>query len=428
MTKIHRRSTPSVPIGSLKIGSRQPVCIQAMTDSPTADVRATLRQIRELVQAGAEMVRITVNDDQAAISVPKIITALRRKGIQCPIIGDFHFNGHILLSRFPQTAQCLDKYRINPGNIGRGKKHDENFSAFIQTALKYGKPVRIGINSGSLDRDILTDLMTRNARLARPRSGSEILCRAMIASALSSARYALKLGLPKNRIVLSVKMSGVQETVRAYELLAGQCDFALHLGLTEAGSNTDGIVSSCAALAILLQKGIGDTIRISLTPTPGAPKKQEVEICQALLQSLGLRYFIPQVVSCPGCGRTRSRLFQQLAQDVKKHVKNNLNTWRSLYPGVEKTRIAVMGCVVNGPGESQQADIGISLPGQSEKAAAVVYANGQKISTLKNKNLPESFLKILDHYLKRTFTQTQTTRISSEESLCKRRGGYEHRI
>jgi len=406
MTRIHRRKTPTVKIGSVAIGASQPVRIQAMTDTPTADVAATLTQIQDLVRAGAEMVRITVNDAAAAQTVPKIVESLRRQDILCPIIGDFHFNGHILLTRFPLAAQALDKYRINPGNIGRGKRHDDHFAAFIQAACRYKKPVRIGVNSGSLDPDILTPAMSRNARSSQPRPATEILCQAMVKSALASARAAVKLGLPKNKIVLSVKMSHVQETIMAYELLAGKSDFALHLGLTEAGSDTQGIVSSCAALAVLLQQGIGDTIRISLTPPPNGKRQREVEICQTLLQSMGLRYFSPQLISCPGCGRTQSRLFQEIAQRVKKHIRHHISAWRSRYPGVEKLKIAVMGCVVNGPGESKQADIGISLPGHFEKTSAVVYMNGHKATCLNGKDIGKQFLKILDQYIRENLSQS----------------------
>ncbi len=404
MPPMHRRKTPQVQIGPLAIGSNQPVRVQSMTDTPTADAGATLRQIKELVRAGSEMVRVTVNDDMAARALTAMIPQMRRQGINIPVIGDFHYNGHRLLSLFPELAQGLDKYRINPGNIGRGQKRDDHFTQFIKTAVKYHKPVRIGVNSGSLDQAVLADRMTHNARLKRPQPAEHVLRQAMVESALSSARYALRLGLPKNKIVLSVKMSNVQDTIKAYELLAQRCDLALHLGLTEAGSGTEGLVASTAALAVLLQQGIGDTIRVSVTPAPDQKRSVEVETCQSLLQSLGLRYFTPQVISCPGCGRTHSRDFQILALEVKKHITDNITQWRRECHDIGRLKIAVMGCVVNGPGESKQADIGISLPGRTERTAAVVYTDGKKIATLKGRDLKQQFLAILDHYIE-TFSR-----------------------
>ena len=435
MELAQRRKTQTVKIGNTLVGGGRPIVIQSMTDTSTQDVVATVRQVIELIEAGSEMVRLTVNDDHAARAIPEIIKTIRGKGYSTPIIGDFHFNGHLLLSKHADCARLLDKYRINPGNIGKGIRRDENFSSIIKIAIEHNKAVRIGVNWGSLDQELVTDLMNRNARLKSPKSSKEITYNAMIHSALQSAELAERIGLSSNRIVLSVKMSVLQDMVAVYSRLAQECDYALHLGLTEAGGDIQGVASSSAALAILLQQGIGDTIRVSLTPHPvrhnywrtgGIPpngrkteksgatgvsplgstpqpnvgRSREVEVCKILLQSLGLRYFAPTVTSCPGCGRTNSDYFQHLARDISVYIQQNMNLWRKQYPGVEKLKIAVMGCVVNGPGESRHADIGISLPGASEKPIAPVYADGKQLTTLKGGHIKEEFIGILENYIK----------------------------
>lgn len=399
----HRRKTPSVIIGNLALGQDHPIRIQSMTDTPTADVEATLAQTRELIAAGSELVRWTINDHDAAKGAAQAISHLRQEGITTPIIGDFHFNGHTLLGKNPQTAKLLDKYRINPGNVGKGRLHDDNFAQIIKIAVDNGKPVRIGVNWGSLDQELLTELMDRNAKLSHPKTSSEVTREAMVQSALQSAEYALKLGLPQEKLVLSVKMSGLQDMVAVYERLAKACDFALHLGLTEAGAGIKGTVSSSAALSILLQQGIGDTIRVSLTPQPGVPRSKEVEVCKELLQSMGFRYFSPSVTSCPGCGRTSSNYFQYLAQDINSHIKCKMPLWQKQYPGIEEMKVAVMGCVVNGPGESRHADIGISLPGTSETPIAPVYMDGKEFKTLKGEHIKEEFIDILETYIKERY-------------------------
>ncbi len=395
-----RRLTPTVRIGPVVIGRNQPVAIQSMTDTPTADTQATVKQTIELIEAGSELVRWTINDDAAARSVPENIAILRDRGFSTPIIGDFHFNGHLLLNKHPQCAKALDKYRINPGNVGKGQRHDENYSAIIKIALINNKPVRIGVNWGSLDQELLTELMDQNARLKDPKNFMEVTYQAMIDSAIHSAELAQKLGLPKENIVISVKMSNLQDMVTVYSQLAHQCDYVLHLGLTEAGGDLKGITASSAALAILLQQGIGDTIRVSLTPQPGIPRSHEVEICKYLLQAMGLRYFKPSVTSCPGCGRTNSDYFQILARDINDHIDKNMPAWKKEFPGVERLKIAVMGCVVNGPGESRHADIGISLPGTSEKPIAPVHIDGKPFSILKGEHIKEEFIIILENYIR----------------------------
>lgn len=398
-----RRNTPTVAIGPVLLGSGHPVVIQSMTDTPTADVGRTLAQIIELIEAGSQMVRITVNDDDAARAVPQIITQLRDGGYTAPVIGDFHFNGHTLLAKHPDCARLLDKYRINPGNVGRGQRHDENFAQIVKIAAEYNKPVRIGVNWGSLDQELLTSLMDENAKSPNPKEAKEVTYQAMIQSALQSAELAQKCGLKKNQIVISVKMSILQDMVTVYSQLAKQCDYVLHLGLTEAGADVQGIASSSAALAILLQQGIGDTIRVSLTPQPNVSRAKEVAVCKYLLQSMGLRYFAPSVTSCPGCGRTSSDYFQYLARDINEHIQRNMPVWKKQYPGVERLKIAVMGCVVNGPGESRHADIGISLPGASEKPIAPVYVDGEQFTTLKGDHVKEEFIAILEDYLRKKY-------------------------
>lgn len=386
-------------IGSIPMGSQHPVVVQSMTNTPTADIDSTVKQIKELADAGSEIVRITVNDFDAMKAVPKIIDELEKNNYDVPIVGDFHYNGHVLLKKYPEGAKRLAKYRINPGNVGRGSKHDANFQQMIDVALEYQKPVRIGVNWGSLDQELFTELMDENASQSSPRNFKEVLYDAMVLSAMGSANKALQLGMKKEQIVLSVKMSDVQDMIRVYEMLSEKSDYVLHLGLTEAGGSVKGMTSSSAALAILLQQGIGDTIRISLTPEPGANRDLEVRACRALLQSMGLRYFMPVVTSCPGCGRTNSEKFIYLAKDVTQHIEEKMKAWKTQYPGVEQLSIAVMGCVVNGPGESKYADIGISLPGNAEEPNIPVYKDGNLFSILKGDNIKEQFLNILDTYV-----------------------------
>ena len=400
MTLIRRRKTPTVEIGPVRLGSEFPIVIQSMTDTPTADVEATYQQTMELINAGSEMVRWTVNDSDAAVGAAKIIQRLRKEGLKTPIIGDFHFNGHILLAKHPETAGLLDKYRINPGNVGKGRLHDDNFASIVKIAIANGKAVRIGVNWGSLDQELLTECMDANAKLSEPKDFRDVTIDAMIQSALRSAEYAMKLGQPKNKIVLSVKMSVLQDMVAVYQRLATECDYALHLGLTEAGADIKGAVSSASALSLLMQQGIGDTIRVSLTPQPNVSRAKEVEVCKEILQSMGFRYFAPSVTSCPGCGRTSSNYFQYLARDINDHIKLKMPVWKKQYKGVEELKIAVMGCVVNGPGESRHADIGISLPGASETPIAPVYADGEQLTTLKGDHIKEEFIVILENYIK----------------------------
>jgi (E)-4-hydroxy-3-methylbut-2-enyl-diphosphate synthase len=399
-----RRVTPSVKVADCLIGSQHPVVIQSMTDTPTSDIEATTRQTIELIEAGSEMVRWTVNNDDSARAVPKIIEILQHKGYKTPIIGDFHFNGHTLLNKHPDCARTLSKYRINPGNVGKGNRHDENFTQIIHIALRYNKPVRIGVNWGSLDQELLTSLMDKNANRKYPKDSKDVMYLAMIQSALNSAGLAHKLGMGKDQIILSVKMSILQDMVTVYSLLAKECDYALHLGLTEAGGDIQGTAASAAALAILLQQGIGDTIRVSLTPQPGVSRTREVEVCKHLLQAMGLRYFAPSVTSCPGCGRTSSDYFQFLSRDIREHIEQKMPVWRKQYPGVERMKVAVMGCVVNGPGESRHANIGISLPGTSEKPIAPVYVDGQPFTTLKGGRIKEEFLTILEEYIRNQYS------------------------
>lgn len=395
-----RRKAIKVQVGDVPIGGDFPVVVQSMTDTPTADVKKTLAQTIQLIEAGSQLVRWTVNDDAAARAVPEIIKQLRDQGLNTPIVGDFHFNGHTLLSKHKDCAQALAKYRINPGNVGKGNKHDDNFTSIVKAAIDNDKPVRIGVNWGSLDQELLTHLMDENAKASDPKDFKEVTYNAMIQSALQSAELAQKTGLKKDKIIISVKMSILQDMVTVYSRLAQKCDYALHLGLTEAGGDVQGIASSSAALAILLQQGIGDTIRVSLTPQPNIPRSREVEVCKQLLQSLGLRYFKPSVTSCPGCGRTLSNYFQILAQDINEHIERKMPQWKKEYKGVEKLKIAVMGCVVNGPGESRHANIGISLPGASEKPIAPVYTDGKQFTTLKGDKIKEEFIEILENYLK----------------------------
>lgn len=397
---IHRHATVQVRVGDVLIGGDAPVVVQSMTNTDTEDVQATVRQVEELAIAGSELVRITVNTEQAAAAVPRIKEALDTRNCHVPLVGDFHFNGHRLLSEYSDCAQALAKYRINPGNVGSGQTRDSQFASMIEVACRYDKAVRIGVNWGSLDKSLAVRLMDENAKSAQPRDSVDIMHEAMVVSALESAGRAEELGLGRERILLSCKMSGVQDLITVYRDLARRCDYALHLGLTEAGMGSKGIVASTAALSVLLQEGIGDTIRISLTPEPGGSRSREVIVAQEILQTMGLRAFAPMVTACPGCGRTTSTAFQELAQEVQEYMRERMPQWRRLYPGVESMNVAVMGCVVNGPGESKQANIGISLPGNGERPAAPVFVDGRKTLTLKGERIGEEFRELLEEYVK----------------------------
>ena len=400
-----RRPTRQVRIGGVAVGGEAPVVVQSMTNTDTADVAATAKQVGELWRAGSELVRITVNNPESAAAVPRIVERLAMQGIEVPIIGDFHYNGHQLLEREPACAEALAKYRINPGNVGFGRKRDTQFAQLIEFAMRYGKPVRIGANWGSLDQALAATLMDENARRAEPWDAGRVLREALIRSAIDSAERAVELGLPRERIVLSAKVSGVQELVAVYRDLSRRSDFALHLGLTEAGIGSKGIVASSAALGVLLQEGIGDTIRISLTPEPGAPRTHEVVVAQELLQTMGLRAFTPMVTACPGCGRTTSEFFQELAKVVQEHVRGRMPEWKVTHPGAENMTLAVMGCVVNGPGESRHANIGISLPGTGEAPAAPVFVDGEKKVTLRGENIAQEFIALIDDYVEAKYAR-----------------------
>lgn len=398
-----RRSSIPVDVGGVVVGGEAPVVVQSMTNTDTADVGATVNQVAALARTGSELVRITVDRAEAAAAVPKIRDQLRAHGITVPLVGDFHYIGHKLLAEFPACAEALDKYRINPGNVGFKNKKDGQFSAIIEKALQYGKPVRIGVNWGSLDQELLTHLMDKNAASATPVDARAVMHEAIVQSALLSADRALELGLPKNRIIISAKVSQVQDLIRVYTMLAGRCEYALHLGLTEAGMGSKGLVSSSAAMGILLQDGIGDTIRFSLTPEPGGDRTREVIAAQELLQTMGIRAFVPIVAACPGCGRTTSTVFQELAKDVQDMIRERMPAWSTRYPGVEELNFAVMGCIVNGPGESKHADIGISLPGTGEQPAAPVFIDGEKAMTLRGPNIANEFKQIVEDYIERRF-------------------------
>jgi len=402
---ISRHRTVGVRVGHVTVGGDAPIRVQSMTNTDTADVAATVAQVAALARAGSELVRITVNNEAAAAAVPAIRAQLDAQGVDVPLVGDFHFNGHRLLEQYPECAQALAKYRINPGNVGSGEKKDAQFASMIETAIRYDKAVRIGVNWGSLDKALLASMMDENARAAEPLDAEQMMCEIMVASALQSAHKAEEIGLGRDRIVLSCKMSGVQDLISVYQTLAERCDYALHLGLTEAGMGSKGIVASTAALAVLLQQGIGDTIRISLTPEPGGDRTQEVRVGQEILQSMGLRAFMPMVIACPGCGRTTSTYFQQLAQDIQSYLREQMPVWREKYPGVENMDVAVMGCVVNGPGESKHANIGISLPGTGERPAAPVYIDGEKNVTLKGDNIAQEFQQIVEDYVRSHYAQ-----------------------
>ena len=403
LSEIQRHRSHAVRVGAVTLGGGAPVVVQSMTNTDTADVDATVRQVMELADAGSEIVRITVNTDDAAKAVPHIRDRLRVRGYEVPLVGDFHYHGHLFLTRYPECAEALAKLRINPGNVGFGKKRDAQFEMMIEAALRHGKPVRIGVNWGSLDQDLSTRMMDENARLPNPKSADEVLREALVTSALASARRAEELGLGAERIVISAKVSRVQDLVAVYRELARRSAYALHLGLTEAGIGAKGVVATTAALAILLQEGIGDTIRASLTPRPGEARTQEVIVCQELLQSLGLRQFAPQVAACPGCGRTTSTYFQELADKIQDYLRAQMPVWQQRYPGVEGLNVAVMGCIVNGPGESKHADIGISLPGTGESPAAPVFIDGAKATTLRGARIAEEFQALVEDYVERRF-------------------------
>jgi (E)-4-hydroxy-3-methylbut-2-enyl-diphosphate synthase len=399
---LDRRKTVTTWIGDVAVGSDSPVVVQSMTNTDTADPVATARQVVALAEAGSQLVRVTVNNDDAARAVPELVRRVEQEGARVPIIGDFHYNGHLLLAKYPECASALAKYRINPGNVG-GKRRDENFRTIVGIAVDHGKPVRIGVNWGSLDQDLLTQMMDENSRRAEPLDARDVYVEAMLASALRSAELAEEVGLPHDHIIISAKVSGVSDLVDVYRRLASRCDYPLHLGLTEAGMGTKGIVASTAGLSILLSEGIGDTVRVSLTPKPNGDRTEEVFVAQQILQSLGLRSFAPQVTACPGCGRTTSTFFQKMAEDIQGYIREQMPSWREQHPGVEEMKVAVMGCVVNGPGESKHANIGISLPGTFEEPKAPVYVDGRLLTTLKGEAIVQEFLHILDDYVARTY-------------------------
>jgi (E)-4-hydroxy-3-methylbut-2-enyl-diphosphate synthase len=402
-----RRQTVTTWVGDVPVGSAHPVVVQSMTNTDTADAAATAAQVAELAAAGSELVRITVNVAEAARAVPEIKARLRDAGVNVPLVGDFHYNGHILLREFPAAAEILDKYRINPGNVGVGKHHDENFGTMIEVAVAFDKPVRIGVNWGSLDRRLLTKLMDENAASPQPQNAKAVLLEAMVQSALLSAEFAEKCGLAHDKIILSAKVSSVPDLWAVYRKLAARCDYPLHLGLTEAGMGDKGMIASTAALAPLLAEGIGDTVRVSLTPEPGAPRAKEVEVAKEILQALGLRRFAPSVSACPGCGRTSSTLFQEMARDIQAYLKAQMPVWKGRYPGVENLNVAVMGCIVNGPGESKHADIGISLPGSGEDPRAPVYRDGKLLKTLQGSRIVQEFNELLEAYVRERYGKVE---------------------
>jgi len=409
MSRLPRRRSAQVRIGRVVLGGDHPVVVQSMTNTDTADVEGTALQVRALAAAGSELVRITVNTEEAAAAVPAIAARVRELGSDVPLVGDFHYNGHKLLREHPDCAATLAKYRINPGNVGRGSKRDPQFAEMIEIACRHDKPVRIGVNWGSLDQELLTRMMDENSSAAVPVEANDVVREALVVSALDSARRAEEIGLPHDRIVISCKVSGVQDLIAVYRNIAARCDYPLHLGLTEAGMGSKGIVASTAAMAVLLQEGIGDTIRVSLTPDPGGDRTREVIVAQEILQTMGLRSFTPMVVACPGCGRTTSTYFQELAQKIQSHLRERMPDWRLLHPGVEEMTVAVMGCVVNGPGESKHANIGISLPGTGERPVAPVYIDGEKGPTLKGDRIAEEFRELVEQYVERTYPARLTS-------------------
>jgi (E)-4-hydroxy-3-methylbut-2-enyl-diphosphate synthase len=400
-----RRVSVPVRIGNVTVGGNHPIVVQSMTNTDTADVMSTVNQTMALAQAGSELVRVTVNTEGAAQAVPKIVETLDKFGVRVPIIGDFHYNGHILLKKYPACAKALAKYRINPGNVNIGKKHDDNFRVMIEAAIEYDRPVRIGVNWGSLDQALLTQMMDENSRLREPLDAKEVTMNAIVRSALASAEAAERHGLGRDKIILSAKVSGVQDLIAVYRKLAAQCDYALHLGLTEAGLGSKGIVATTGALAVLLQEGIGDTIRASLTPLPNGDRTDEVIVCQQILQALELRSFTPQVTACPGCGRTTSTFFQDMADQIQTYLREQMPAWKGRYTGVEEMKVAVMGCVVNGPGESKHSNIGISLPGTFEEPVAPVYVDGKLSTTLRGDRIVAEFIEILNNYVDRTYAE-----------------------
>ena len=403
MAAQHRRKSAVVSVGTVKVGGDHPIVVQSMTNTDTADVASTVNQVMALARSGSELVRVTVNTEEAAQAVPKIVGTLEHFGVRVPIIGDFHYNGHILLRKYPECARALAKYRINPGNVNIGRKHDENFRTMIEAAIEYGKPVRIGVNWGSLDQALLTRMMDENSRLAEPLDARDVMLNAIVASAVESARAAESYGLTRDRIILSAKVSGVQDLIAVYRALAAACDYPLHLGLTEAGMGTKGIVASTAGIAILLQEGIGDTIRVSLTPAPNGDRTEEVVVSQQILQSLELRSFTPQVTACPGCGRTTSTFFQEMADQIQTYLRQQMPVWKEKHAGVEEMKVAVMGCIVNGPGESKHSNIGISLPGTFEEPVAPVYVDGRLMTTLRGDGIVSEFIAILNDYVERKY-------------------------
>ena len=409
MSRLSRRRSTEVRVGGVMLGGDHPVVVQSMTNTDTADVEGTALQVRALAAAGSELVRITVNTEEAAAAVPAIAARVRELGSDVPLVGDFHYNGHKLLREHPDCAATLAKYRINPGNVGRGSKRDPQFAEMIEIACRHDKPVRIGVNWGSLDQELLTRMMDENSSAAVPVEANDVVREALVVSALDSARRAEEIGLPHDRIVISCKVSGVQDLIAVYRNIAARCDYPLHLGLTEAGMGSKGIVASTAAMAVLLQEGIGDTIRVSLTPDPGGDRTREVIVAQEMLQTMGLRSFTPMVVACPGCGRTTSTYFQELAQKIQSHLRERMPEWRLLHPGVEEMTVAVMGCVVNGPGESKHANIGISLPGTGERPVAPVYVDGEKGPTLKGDRIAEEFRELVEQYVERTYPGRPTS-------------------
>src|SRR6476646_701015 len=399
MALIQRRKSVTATIGNVRVGGDMPVVVQSMTNTDTADVQSTVQQVAQLARAGSELVRVTVNNDAAAKALPAIVEGLAKQNVHVPIIGDFHYNGHLLLTKYPECAQALAKYRINPGNVSVGRKDDNNFRAMVEVAVKNKKPVRIGVNWGSLDQQLLTRMMDENSKSAEPKDARDVTMEAMVVSALRSAEIAEEAGLPHDHILLSAKVSGVQDLIDVYRSLASRCDYPLHLGLTEAGMGAKGIVGSAAGLAVLLQEGIGDTIRVSLTPAPGGDRTEEVRVAQQILQSIGIRSFTPQVTACPGCGRTTSTFFQEMADQIQTYLRDQMPHWKSNHPGVETMKVAVMGCVVNGPGESKHANIGISLPGTFEEPKAPVYVDGRLMLTLKGDRIVAEFIDILNQYV-----------------------------
>ena len=399
MAEIRRRKTTTVQIGEVRVGSDAPVVVQSMTNTDTADVLRTVDQVEALARAGSELVRVTVNNDDAAAALARIVDLLERRGVRVPIIGDFHYNGHLLLKKYPECARALAKYRINPGNVSVGRKDDDNFRTMIEVAVENQKPVRIGVNWGSLDQALLTRMMDENSRQAEPKDARDVTMEAMVVSALNSAKLAEKYGLRSDQIILSAKVSGVQDLIDVYRSLAARCEYPLHLGLTEAGMGAKGIVASTAAMSVVLQEGIGDTIRVSLTPAPNGDRTEEVLVAQQILQSLGMRSFIPQVTACPGCGRTTSTFFQEMAEQIQSYIRHKMPEWKTQYDGVAEMKVAVMGCVVNGPGESKHSNIGISLPGTFEDPVAPVFVDGKLMTTLRGDHIVEEFIRILDNYV-----------------------------